>query len=583
MMSHYFLTVTAVFLVLLSLSGSSVQAQSATFNATSYPLLGNTQVAADLNGDGKLDLAGSGLNAASVMLNNGDGTFRPRVNYQVAGQTQAVAAGDFNGDGKNDLVVTINTADIMLSLLVGNGDGTFGAPVNFPNASGFDSPSVVAADLNNDAKLDVVIMHSIACITAPCRAAETISVMLGNGDGTFQPTRELAAAQHMHAMSAGDFNRDGIKDLAIGSENTKLHILLGVGDGTFVPQQPMTLIPGGDPFSACNDVDVADFNRDTIEDLVVPLGNGQGNVILLGNGDGTFRQGSRIIANAVSAPLNLAAADFNRDGFPDIARAMGDGTTGLMEIANGNGDGTFQSPIRYLVPSNQSSIGGIFITASDFNADGKPDVALLVGGASTALYVLINSTGAAPPAPSPSPVTVSSLTLSPTTVTGGGNSTATVRLSSTVQSATVVALASNNSAATVPTSVTVAAGTSSANFTVSTTQVSTQRSVTISATLNNISRSASLTINPASSAADTVSIQRAEYEISKRILRVEATSSRSTSTLQVFVTSTGALIGTLRNEGGGRYRSEFSLPANPQSITVRSNGGGQATRSVTVK
>src|SRR5688500_2920046 len=379
-------------------------AQSATFVTFNYPLLGNTHVAADVNGDGKLDLVGSGQNSADVMLNNGDGTFRAKVQYPVGGQSQDVAAGDFNGDGRIDVVSTINTPQISLSLLLGNGDGTFDAAINSPNTSGFDSPAVVAADLNNDGKLDVVILHSIACFTAPCVAAEVITVMLGNGDGTFQ-TRELAAPQHMHAMAAGDFNRDGIKDLAIGSENTKLHILLGVGDGTFVRQPEMTLIPGGDLFSACNDVDVADFNRDTIQDLVIPLGNGNGNVVLLGNGDGTFRQSFRITERATSSPLNLAVADFNLDGSPDIARAMADGTSGLMEIANGNGDGTFQPPVRYLVPPSQSSLGGILITASDFNGDSKPDVALEVGGASASLVVLRNTTGAVPP-PTPSAPTL---------------------------------------------------------------------------------------------------------------------------------------------------------------------------------
>src|SRR5215216_2180563 len=378
--------------------------QSATFTNFTYPILGNTHVAVDLNGDGRLDLAGSGANTGAVMLNNGNGTFQAKITYPVAGQSQDVAAGDFNSDGRMDLVVTINTPQISLSLLLGNGDGTFNAAINFPNTSGFDSPDVVATDLNNDGKLDVVILHSIACFTAPCVAAEVITVMLGNGDGTFQ-TRELAAPQHMHAMEAGDFNRDGIKDLAIGSENTKLHILLGAGDGTFVRQPEMTLIPGGDLFSACNDVDVADFNRDTIQDLVIPLGNGNGNVVLLGNGDGTFRQSFRITENATSAPLNVAVADFNLDGVQDIARAMADGTFGLMEIANGNGDGTFQAPVRYLAPPDRSSLGGIFITASDFNGDSKPDVALRVAGSSTFLNVLINTTGGgtAPPTPPPPP------------------------------------------------------------------------------------------------------------------------------------------------------------------------------------
>src|SRR5215207_6552291 len=377
---------------------------SPTFATFNYPFFGGTHIAVDLNGDGKLDLAGSRETSAAVMLNTGDGTFQPMVQYPVAGATQAVAAGDFNSDGRIDLVVTISTPQISLALLPGNGDGTFNAPTHFPNTSGFDAPDVVATDLNNDGKLDVVILHMIACFTAPCVAAEVITVMLGNGDGTFQ-TRELAAPQHMHAMEAGDFNRDGIKDLAIGSENTKLHILLGLGDGTFVRQPEMTLVPGGDLFSACNDVDVADFNRDTIQDLVVPLGNGNGTVVLLGNGDGTFRQSFQITQNAVSSPQNLAVADFNLDGLPDIARAMGDGSFGLLEIANGNGDGSFQAPVRYLMPPNQSSLGGIFITASDFSGDSKPDVALSVGGASTFLNVLINTTGGGttPPTQTPPP------------------------------------------------------------------------------------------------------------------------------------------------------------------------------------
>src|SRR5215207_7843593 len=430
---------TFVLGMLIFAYAANAATQSATFTTSTYPFLGNNHIAADLNGDGKLDLAGTGANSAAIMLGKGDGTFQPKIEYPVGGQAQHLAAGDFNSDGRMDLVVTINTPEISLSLLLGNGDGTFKAPINFPNTSGFDSPSVVATDLNNDGKLDVVIMHSIACFTAPCTAAETISVMLGNGDGTFQPTRELAAGQHMHWMTAGDFNRDGIKDLAI----------------------------------------VADFNRDTIQDLVVALGNGHGNVVLLGNGDGTFRQSFQITENAVSAPLNLAVADFNGDGFQDIARAMGNGNLGLMEIANGNGDGTFQAPVRYLVPPSQSSIGGIFITASDFNGDGKPDVALAVGGASTALYVLKNSTGTTP--------------------------------------------------------------------------------------------------------ADTVAIQRAEYTASKAKLRVNATSTNSSAVLKCYVTSTGALVGTLTNNGGGKYSGQFSWPSNPQSITVRSSFGGQATRTVTLK
>ena len=613
-------------------------AQSAAFTTFTYPILGNTHAAADLNGDGRLDLAGSGSNSAAVMLNNGDGTFQPKVQYPVAGQTQDVAAGDFNSDGRIDLILTINTPQISLSLLIGNGNGTFNAAINFPNTSGFDSPDVVATDLNNDGKLDVVILHTIACFTAPCIAAEVITVMLGNGDGTFQ-TRELAAPQHMHAMAAGDFNRDGVKDLAIGSENTKLHILLGVGDGTFVRQPEMTLIPGGDLFSACNDVDVADFNRDTIQDLVVPLGNGNGNVVLLGNGDGTFRQSFRITENAVSSPLNLAVADFNLDGLQDIARAMGDGTSGLMEIANGNGDGTFQAPVRYLVPPSQSSLGGIFITANDLNGDGKPDVALLVGGASAALYMPINTTGGgtAPPTPTPvaapsllspsngaqlplnqsipfswsavagavtyeiqfddsssfsAPLVASQAGLSQTQTTqtftserrfwwrvrartgGGTNGAWSVARSFDIKRG--ASLPTPTRTAVLPTS-TALPSTRSASPT-PTPVLSTATATTVAPATATRTRTATPAVS-----ADTVSIQLAEYSAGNAQLRVEATSSNASATLTVYVTSTNTLIGTLRNEGGGPYRGDFAWSTNPQNIVVRSNFGGSASRTVTLK
>ncbi len=571
-------------LTLSAISAAGAKAQTPTFTMSSYPLLGNSHVAADFNGDGRPDLAGTGASpsgapSAAVIINNGDGTFRPEVDYPVVDYHEDLAAGDFNGDGRIDLVVTINSPVINLSLLTGNGDGTFNAPVNFPNTSGLDSPSIVAEDLNNDGKLDVAIMHSLACYNAPCVAATTMSVMLGNGDGTFQPARELPAGRYMSYMTSGDFNRDGIKDLAIGSEDTELQILLGVGDGTFTKLPAVNLISAL-MVGSCGDIDVADFNRDAIPDLAVAIGNGNGNVILLGNGDGTFRQSSQITYNATQAPHRLAVADYNADGFLDIARAMGYGNLGWMEIANGNGDGTFQTPVAYLKPTTVNSTGAIYITSSDFNGDAKPDIALAVGGAGDSLNILLNSTGATT---TTAPVTVSSLTLNPSAVTGGSASTATLSLSARVQTATTVRLTSSNAAATVPASVTVAAGASSASFTVGTTQVTAQRTATLTATLNNTSRSANLTINPPASTADTVSVTRAEYETAKRTLRVEATCSRSTATLQVFVTSTNQLVGTLTNNGGGKYSGQFNLTSNPQSITVRSNGGGQTTRTVTVK
>jgi hypothetical protein len=568
-----------VFGIGCAMTFSEVSAQVATFTTQQYPLLGNTHIAADLNGDSRPDLAGAGGNAVSVMLGNGDGTFRAKTDFPVGTQTQAVAAGDFNGDGGVDLMVTLNTPQLSLALLTGTGTGTFNAPTFFPNTSGFDSPAIAATDLNGDSRLDLVVMHSIACFTAPCRAARSITILLGNGNGTFQTPSEIDAGTGPMAMAVVDLNRDGIKDVAIGGGNTELSILLGVGNGTFVRQPVVTLVPGGDLFSACNDIGVGDLNRDGIQDLVVPLGNGEGNAILIGNGNGTFQVRSRIQIDETFAPLHVAVADYNRDGFLDIARTMGDGTNGLMQILRGNGDGTFQAPNRYLVPPPNSSRGGIMILAGDWNGDAKPDIAFVVGGAGAPLIdVLTNTTGGVPPS-----LGVASLSLNPTTVTGGNSSTGTVTLTAVAQAATTVAIASNNAAATVPASIVVPAGSNSRTFSVSTTQVQATTTAVITAFLNGTSRSATLTINPGAPGADTVTITQAEYEVGNRRLRIEATSTRANATLQAFVTSSNQLIGTLSNDGGGRFRGEFSLPVNPQSITVRSNFGGQATRAVTLR
>src|SRR4029077_9470093 len=462
-----------VFGVACAMMFNEASAQVATFTTQQYPLLGNTHIAADLNGDGKADLAGAGLNAVSVMLGNGDGTFRPKTDFNVGAQAQAVAAGDFNSDGKVDLVVTLNSPQLSLALLTGTGTGTFNAPTFFPNTSGFDSPAIVATDLNGDGRLDLVVMHNIACFTAPCRAARSITILLGNGNGTFQAPSEIDVGTGPSSMAVVDLNRDGIKDVAIGGGNTELSILIGVGNGTFVRQPVVTLVPGGDLFSACNDIGVGDLNRDGIQDLVVPLGNGNGNAILIGNGNGTFQVRSRIQVDETFAPLHVAVADYNRDGFLDIARTMGDGTNGLLQILRGNGDGTFQAPNRYLVPP--PSRGGIMILAGDWNADAKPDIAFVEGGAGAPLIdVLTNTTGGVPPS-----LGIASLSLNPTTVTGGNSSTGTVTLTAVAPAPKTVAIVTNNAAATVPNSVVVPAGSSSRTFSVTTTQVQATTSAVI--------------------------------------------------------------------------------------------------------
>jgi hypothetical protein len=584
-------------------------AQNTGFSVQDYPILGNTQVAADFNGDGRPDLAGAGGKAVSVMMNNGNGTFAPKIDFPISTWTQDVTTGDFNGDGKIDLAVSLQDPQLGLAVLLGTGAGTFSAPTYYPNPSGFDEPYVLAGDVNNDAKLDIVIMHGMNCFNAACVPATIISVMLGNGDGTFQPARDIEAGTHPTAIAFGDFNRDGIKDLAVGGGNTEISILMGVGDGNFVRKPLMLLVDGGD-VASCNDVDVADFNRDGIEDIVVPLGNGDGNVVLLGNGDGTFRVFTRYLDEAVSAPQSDAIADFNGDGFLDIARGMADSLrSGLVQVLHGNGDGTFQPIVKYAVPSTLTNQGGGYLIAADFNGDNKPDLALEVRG-SGGTDIFLNTTGSTTTQPAP---TLQSLVMNPSSIVVPNWGTGVVTLSGTAQSPTTVQLKSNNSNVSIPASVTVSTGTRSVSFNIVPRQVSSVTSMQITATANSISRAATLTVypsgtaapsptpappapsptpappaptpapSPTATAADTVSITRAEYDTAKRTLRVEASSSKSTVTLQAYVTSTNQLIGTLTNNGGGNYSAQFTWSVNPQNITVRSSLGGTTSRAVTAK
>ena len=137
---------------------------------------------------------------------------------------------------------------------------------------------------------------------------------------------------------------------------------------------------------------------------------------------------------------------------------------------------------------------------------------------------------------------------------------------------------SNPNAANVPTTATIPGGSVESTFNITTNQVAARTPVTLSGSSGGVTRSVGLTVTPqATPAPDSVAITRAEYDSAQRRLRVEATSTNANATLQVFVTSNNHLIGTLSNQGGGRFRAEFTWAVNPQSITVRSSSGGSAT------
>jgi len=299
-----------------------------TFTAgPAFPLTGqnvNNAAVGDFDGDGNADVAISlpDANEVQVLLGNGDGTFTPMPAISVNG-VSVVATGDFNGDGKADLV-TVDFGPGTLTILLGNGDGTFTAgatittPANGPGGVPVGPTSVVAGDFNGDGIPDLAVANSPRFDQG---APGSATILLGNGDGTFTAEAESPAAGGQPLfITAGDFNGDGNLDLAVSDMNAgypelgNLTVLLGNGDGTFTPTavSPQT---GSIPYS----VAIVDLNGDGKADLVTADAGSNIVTVLLGNGDGTFA--APLTSAAGTDPVFAAAGDFNGDGTPDLAVA----------------------------------------------------------------------------------------------------------------------------------------------------------------------------------------------------------------------------------------------------------------------
>jgi hypothetical protein len=271
--------------------------------------------AGDFNGDGKLDLAAANSAGVVILLGNGNGTFGPPHTYLAGSEPYSVAVGDFNGDGKLDLAVA-NKESNNVSILLGKGDGTFGPQVTY-NVGSFPL-SLAVGDFNGDGKPDLAVANS-SSNASPCTGC-TVSILLGKGDGTFRSQETYAVGVLPYSVAVGDFNGDGKPDLAVANFGVypftspgSVSILLGNGDGTF---QPQVAYLAGDGARA---VDAADFDGDGKLDLAVVNYYSRTVSILRGNGDGTFRPSENYLAGVNSAAL--AVGDFNRDGRPDLAVA----------------------------------------------------------------------------------------------------------------------------------------------------------------------------------------------------------------------------------------------------------------------
>jgi hypothetical protein len=345
-------------------------AQFETRDANAVPEFATSLAIGDFNRDGKLDMAVAAYpqtaDGISVLLGNGDGTFRSPVYYYGGLNPGSVATADFRSDGLLDLAVA--DAD-GIDILLGNGDGTFQPATQYllPGAPFF----VAVGDFNNDHKLDLVFI-----------SFGTIGVMFGNGDGTFLSPIYFSPPHTPSSLGVGDFNHDGKLDLAIGEQfggTSQAQIYLGNGNGTF--QLGNTYAVGVSPTS----IAVADLRKNGKLNLAVACMGSGAIFVLLGNGNGTFQQA--VSYTGPGFAYWVAVADLNGDGKLDLAGAnFSLGTsppTTEVSVFLGNGDGTFGPPTNY--PSGGENT---YIAVGDFNNDKKPDLAVVDSFNSDALVLL---------------------------------------------------------------------------------------------------------------------------------------------------------------------------------------------------
>jgi Bacterial Ig-like domain (group 3)/FG-GAP-like repeat/FG-GAP repeat len=349
-------------------------------------------VVADVNGDGKPDVLVGNSESLGVLLGNGDGTFQPVVTYSFdLGGVNSIAVADVNGDGILDVMYlsvcygsNCPKSDGAVGWLVGNGDGTFALHALY-DTGGQVAFSLAVADVNGDGKPDVVVTNHCTYVGGNCTGEGSVGVLLGTGV-TFQPVVTYSGVGLPTDVVIADVNGDGKPDLVVAS-SSGAGVMLGNGDGTF---QPMVGYDTGG--STCCFLVVADINGDGKPDIVVG-NNASGTIaVLLGNGDGTFQPA---VTQAESDPRSLAVADLNGDGRLDLVVGTSDGNNtplvGVMLHV-----GAVPTKTKVVSSLNPSVFGqSVKFTATVSSGSGTPTGTVIFFDGSTSLgsATLVNGHG----------------------------------------------------------------------------------------------------------------------------------------------------------------------------------------------
>jgi hypothetical protein len=331
---------------------------------------------ADFDGDGNLDLVivNNRDDDISVYLGDGTGTFSGRIDYAVGDDSEAVAVGDVDNDGDMDIVVASN-GDDEINVLINGGNANFSVARDF--STSFGALELTLGDFDEDGALDAAITGDLGNGAA---VDDAVYIMTGVGNGQFNSPSRYAVGPTPTGVITVDFDRDGHLDLAVGNggasdDGTTISVLLGNGDGTFNTKTDYTVGVAPDNLTA------GDFNADGYLDIVVACsgtgGTGTALYLLTNRGNGTFNSSTTL--TTVEQPIDVNAADFNGDSNVDLAvvsiESGGAGTT--LSIFLGNADGTFQTRADYTV-----GVAPYRITIGDFDNDADLDIGVTNTGSS---------------------------------------------------------------------------------------------------------------------------------------------------------------------------------------------------------